>query len=81
MLSKVQHYVPKEEHSPIYFAIFSSHMVYGCQVWGQTRSSQMKRIYKLQNRALRIISFEHFDTDDANPLYKGSKILKLQDVI
>ena len=80
MLSKVQHYVPKEELSSIYFAIFSSHMVYGCQVWGQTRSSQMNRIYKLQNIALRIISSENFDTD-ANPLYKGSKILKLQDVI
>ena len=32
MLSKVRHYVPQSELKSIYYAIFSSHMVYGCQV-------------------------------------------------
>ena len=36
MLSKVRHYVPKEQLKSIYYAISSSHMVCGCQVWGKT---------------------------------------------
>ena len=35
MLSKIRYYVSKEELKFIYFSIFSSHMTYGCQVWGQ----------------------------------------------
>ena len=35
ILSKVRHYVPKEELKSIYQALFSSHMSYGYQVFGQ----------------------------------------------
>ena len=80
MLSKVRHYVPKEELKSIYYAIFSSHMTYGCQVWGQRYSSHLDKIFKLQNRALRIINFADFRAN-SNPLYANNKILKLQDFI
>ena len=39
-------------------------MTYGCQIWGQSRSTHVNRISRLQNRAMRIINFE---TYDANP--------------
>ena len=80
MLSKVRHYVPKEELKSIYHAIFSSHAVYGCQIWGQGRGSHIEKISKLQDRALRIINFEDFHVNP-NPLYKNNKILKIQDYI
>ena len=80
MLSKVRHYVPKEQLKSIYYAIFSSHMVYGCQVWGQNHSLHLERIFKLQNRALRTINFEDWHAD-SNPLYIDNKILKLQDFV
>ena len=76
MLSKVWHYVPTEELKSIYYAIFLSHMVYGCQIWGQ----HLEKISKLQNRALQIINFKDFN-DNANPLYTKNNILKLQDLI
>ena len=44
MLSKIRHYVPKEELKSIYFAIFSSHMTYGCQIWGQANSNHVKGV-------------------------------------
>ena len=56
------------------------HMVYGCQIWGQGRGLHIENIYKLQNRALRIINFEDFNANP-NPLYTRSNILKLQDFI
>ena len=77
MLSKIRHYVPKKELKSIYYAIFNSHMIFGCQIWGQTRNIHISKIYRLQNRALRIINFKDF-RDDATPLYKENGILKLQ---
>ena len=38
MLCKIRHYVPPTELKSIYYAIFSSHMMYGAQIWGQTIS-------------------------------------------
>ena len=66
LLSKVRHYVTKDELKSIYHAIFSTHLSYGSQVWGQ-QNSYAEKICKLQNRALRKINFENFRTDP-NPL-------------
>ena len=80
MLCKARHYVPHRELISIYYSIFSSHMVYGSQVWGQSNSSHFTKICKLQNRALRVISFSDFEAA-ADPLYKEYKILKLKNFI
>ena len=80
MLCKARHYVPGEELLSIYYAIFSSHLVYGCQIWGQNINIFTEKVFKLQNRALRIISFAEFDAN-ADPLYKRHNVLKLNDLI
>ena len=80
MLSKVRHYVPKDELKSIYHAIFSSHMIYGCQIWGQGWNKHIQMIQKLQNRAIRIINFREFNANP-NPLYKNDNILKIQDFV
>ena len=79
MLSKVRHYVPTTELRSIYHAIFSSHMKYGCQVWGQSNVSA-ECIEKLQNNAMRIITFKQF-SDRVSPLYKQENILKFRDEV
>ena len=55
MLSKARYYVPPTELLSIYYAIFSSHMTYSCQVWGQQNSTVTTAISRLQNIAKRII--------------------------
>ena len=80
MLSKVRHYVPKEELKSIYHAIFSSHMIYGCQIWGQGSGKHIENITKLQNRAMKTIEFKNKYTNP-NPLYSANRILKIQDFI
>jgi hypothetical protein len=77
MLSKARHYIPKHAIKSLYFAIFSSHMTYGCQIWGQINN---EKLFKLQKKALRIISFTKFDAH-SSPLFKELKILKLKDLI
>ena len=80
MLCKIRHYVPDTELRSIYHAIFSSHMTYGAQIWGQCITTHTEKIFKLQNKAIRIITFSNFQAE-AGPLCKALHILKLDDQI
>lgn len=80
LLSKIRHYVPKNELISIYHALFSSHLTYGVQVWGQQQNCQTDLICKLQNRALRTINFADMNANP-NPLYKNNNILKINDQV
>ena len=80
MLAKARHYISKDDVKSLYFAIFSSHLTYGSQIWGQVSNSFNNNIFKLQNRALRIISFSDLRAD-CTPIYRDLKILKLNDYI
>ena len=53
-------------------------MTYASQIWGQFSNNHVKRIQKIQNRALRIINFSNFDAS-STPLYYKSDILKFSD--
>ena len=44
MLSKIRHYVPKTELKSIYYAIFASHLRYGCQIWGLENTTKLKKL-------------------------------------
>ena len=80
MLCKARHYINLDDLKTLYYAIFSSHLMYGCQIWGQYINTFNQKAFKLQNRALRIISFADFRAD-SNPLYANLKIIKLSDQI
>ena len=63
----------------IYHGIFSSLLLYGSQIWGQSNKATSK-MEKLQNKALRIINFKHVRFS-VNPLYNKCEILKFADNI
>ena len=77
MLMKICHFVQEKELRSIYFALFSTHLSYGCQIRGQTKNINSEKILKPQNRAQRIIDFTDFQ-EDVNPIYKSNKVLKDQ---
>ena len=54
--------------------------MYGCQIWGQSITTDTEKVFKLQNRALRIIDFADYRAD-VNPIYASKSILKLEDNI
>ena len=80
MLATVRHYVLENELKFIYYAILSSLMMYGCQIWGQNKNNAVKKFFKLQKNALRIITFSDFRAS-TNPLFKKLGILKISDDI
>ena len=82
LLVKIRHYTPKFSLKGIYCSIFNSHLIYGCQVWGQREieSQLLKTIGTLQDKAICIINFLPNETTVQN-IYKKDKILKIKDYI
>ena len=80
MLTKIRHFVDNKTLLNIYYALFNSYITYGCQIWAQNKNPLLKRIFSLQNKALRIINFKSYRTP-ANALYANSKIIKLEDYV
>ena len=83
MLAKSRHYLRQNPQNilNVYHSIFSSHMIYGCQIWGQNDSRYLKKIQVLQNNALRLVTFAGSFRDHVSPIYKHLCILKLRDFV
>ena len=69
-----------------YHALFYSHIVYGIHVWGNASDSHVKAIQILQNRVVRLITYN--DTfplipgplPAANPLFYKLELLKIKEI-
>ena len=72
VLSKLRYYIPLCTLLPIYYALFHSHLSYAAIVWGQTLNNH-SRIGRLQNKAVRILTFSRYDSSAA-PLYAQTGI-------
>ena len=72
MLAKIRHFVSTENLRIIYFGFFSSLLNYGAQIWGQYLNCHIKRVTKLQDKAIEspiLLIFE-------NPHQNYTKSLK-----
>ena len=76
----IRHYVPPEILLFIYHAIFSSHLSYGCQLWGQTETHHSRRAFILQKCAIRLISFSP-PRSSSTPIFKKLQILTIFDLV
>lgn len=80
MLSKVRHYVDETIIQNLYHSLFSSHLLYGAQVWGQSRNCHTEKLFTAQKKVIRTINFADVRAH-STPLFFNSKILKLEDTI
>ena len=78
ILARARHYMQIGPLKQLYYAVFSSHLTYGCQVWAQTDNVHTRKVFNLQDRAIKIMNFT-YDYDDC--LYNVLDILKLSDFI
>ena len=80
IIAKLQHFVPLKTLKGIYFSLFQSYLAYGCLVWGYASKCDLRRLYLIQKRVIRIItSFDYYER--TSPLFARLKILKLDDLI
>ena len=80
VLSKLRHYASIEICLQVYYAIFYSHLIYGCNIWGLTSEENIKKLDILQKRCIRIMTFSDFRSY-TNPLFIKLKVLKVREII
>ena len=71
--TNLSYYTPKWLIRTIYYSLFDSHMIFGCRIWGKHKTNLVKRVVKLQEKAIRIISFKDNNVQVSN-LFAQSKI-------
>ena len=62
------------------FSLFNSHLIYACQIWGQSKTKLFQVIEKLQDKAICIISFLAKGAS-VKEAYSTLKTLKIRDFI
>jgi hypothetical protein len=80
ILSKLRHNASIDTCLQVYYAIFYSHLIYGCNIWGFTTEENINKIEVLQKKCLRIMTFSDFNSH-SNPLFIDLKLLKVRDII
>ena len=75
ILSKLRHNAPIETCLQVYYAIFYSHLIYGCNIWGLTEEN-LNKIEVLQKKCLRIMTFSTFNSH-TNQLFIDLKLVKV----
>ena len=79
LLYKIRHYLPKFLLETLYCTIFHSHLIYACQIWGQSFNT-LRKIQPLQDKALRVMNFKA-NNHDVRDLYKSDQTLKMSNYI
>ena len=80
VISKLRHYLPISTLIEIYYALFFSHLNYSCQIWGQNFNHNVERVFILQKRCLRLITFSDFNAPSSE-IFARLNLLKVSDLI
>ena len=80
ILSKLRYNSPLEVCLQVYYSIFYSHLIYGCNTWGLTTEENIEKIEVLQRKCIRILTFSDFHAH-TNDMFKDLKIIKVRDII
>ena len=62
ILSKLRHNAHINTCLHVYYAIFYSHLIYGCSLWGLTTDENLNNIEILQKKCLSIMTFSDFNS-------------------
>ena len=80
LLSKIRYFTSKHLLKTLYFSLFTSKLIYGCQIWGQDQNEEFKKIERLQEKAIRIINFLPLNAPVEKQIYEMN-IIKLKDFL
>ena len=79
-LSKILDFTSQHLLKTINYSLFNSHLIYGCQVWGQYHGTEFKKIESFQEKTIRVIKFLPNNAPVSKEMHK-LRILKQKDVI
>ena len=79
VINRLKNVLPKKSLLTLYNALVLPHLNYSLLVWGNTQTTLLNSLFKLQKRVLRNINQTHYISHTA-PLFIGSNILTLYDL-
>ena len=80
VLCKLRHFVPPNILTQIYYSIIFPFLTYGVVIWGNNYPTNLYPLVTIQKRAIRILSFSHFQAHTTE-LFKKFNLLKVMDII
>ena len=81
ILSKLRYNAAQEVCIQVYYALFYSNLIYGCNAWGLTSEENIKTIEVLQRKCIRILTFAKFNSHIPNETFIDLKLLKVREII
>ena len=79
VLNKLKHFVPEQALYRLYCSLVLPYFNYGLLLWGNANKTSLGKVYKLQKRALRIISNSHY-LSSSKPLFEKYNVLNIFDM-
>ena len=79
ILNRLRNTLPENILKTIYNSLINPYLHYCILSWGPNNESQTDRLFKLQKKAVRLITCSRFYAHTEN-LFKKLKILKIQDI-
>ena len=70
ILFKLRYYIPTETLISIYYSLFQSYVLYGSTIWCYTSQKNIMKIFFLQKRCMRLITFSNFQ-EHTTPIFKN----------
>ena len=80
MIYKIRHNCTPKVLVSLYFTLFHSHLSYGLLVWGKSNDRYLSKIFLLQKKVIRAITFSDFKAHTAT-IFKNLNILQLKDLV
>ena len=81
ILSKLRYDAPIKILTQVYYSIFHSHLINGCNLWSLTpRDENIQRIERLQKKCLRIMTFAPFGAP-THQIFQNLELIKVRDII
>ena len=79
-MSKLRYNASLDIFLEVYYAIFFSHLTYGCNLWGLTSEENISKIEVLQRKCIRIMTFAPYNSH-SNDLFMELSLMKVRDLI
>ena len=79
ILNKARKYLPRSCLTTLYYSFVYPYLNYCLEVWGKSTENVMSKIFKLQKRAVRVISNEVWRAH-SEPLFDKLKILPIKKI-
>ena len=76
---KIRHLVPFEILKILYYSLFYSFISYGIAVWGFTHKNLCTKIFLLQKKIVRVMTFAS-KTDHSDPIFANLEVIKIDGI-